>query len=89
MSALRAILTGVRGVHRHTPATGPCCLVRKEAGELTPRRITNALGETMVVDHPVDRQVLDRDQIKGVDNATAVLVSEVAAPPAGALIHSC
>ena len=82
MSTLRAILTRVRGVHRHILPTGPCCLVREEAGELTPRRVMDALGETMVVRHPVDRQILHGDQIKAVDDATAVLMGEVAPPPA-------
>jgi hypothetical protein len=47
----------------------------------------NTLGETVVVYHTVDRQILDRDQIKGVDDATAVLVSKIAPPPRDALMH--
>ncbi len=89
MPTRRAILTGVRGIHRHILPTGPCCLVRKEAGELTPRRVMDALSETVVVYHPVDRQVLDGDQVKGVRNAAAALMREVAAPPRDALMHTC
>ena len=87
MSTLRAILTGVRGVHRHKLPTGPYCLVRKEAGELAPRHVMDALGETAVVDHPVDRQILDSDQVKGVDDATTMLMREVAPPPGNAFMH--
>ena len=55
---------------------------------MTPRRVMDALGETVVVHHPVDRQILDRDQVKGVHDATAVLMREVAPPPRDALMHS-
>src|SRR5450432_4263505 len=67
MSTAGAILRRIRGVHGDLPPTGPCCLVREEVRELAPRRVVNALGKTMVMHHPVDRQVFDGDQIKGVD----------------------
>jgi hypothetical protein len=35
----------------------------------------DALGETMVVRHPVDRQVFHGDPVKLIDDATALLVS--------------
>jgi hypothetical protein len=76
-------------VHRHRPATGPCRLVRKEAGELTPRRVMDTLGQTMGVRHPVDRQVLHRAHVKLVDNATAVLMREIAPSPACPFMDSC
>jgi hypothetical protein len=47
----------------------------------------NALGETMAVRHPVDFEILHRDQVKLIDNATTLLVSEVAPPPARAFMH--
>src|SRR5690242_8661084 len=81
MATRRAILTGIRGIHRHKLATGPCCLVRQQGGELTPRRIMDAFREAMVVRHPVDREVFDRNQIKAVNDTAALLVSEIAAPP--------
>ncbi len=88
MPTPRAVLTGVRGIHRYILPTGPCCLVRKQGSELTPRYVMNALGETVVVRHPVDRQVFDGDQIKSVHDATAVLVGEVAASPGDTLMHA-
>src|SRR6476619_3355795 len=86
MSTARAILTRIRGVHGHNLPTGPCCLVRKEAGELIPRGVMNALGETMVMRHPVDRQVLHGDEVKRVHDAAAVLMGEVTAPPYNAFM---
>src|SRR5579859_5370366 len=89
MATLRAILRRVRWVHRDKRSTGPRCLVRKQIGELTPGGVMDTLGQTMVMHHAVDRQVLNRDQIKGVDDAAALLVGEVAATPGSALIHAC
>src|SRR5215468_12294995 len=78
MATGRAILTRVRRIHRHESPTGPCCLVGEGSGKLRPRRVSDALGEAMVVQHPVDCEVFDGDQIKGSDDATAVLVGEIA-----------
>jgi hypothetical protein len=50
----------------------------------------DALGQTrgvLVLRHPLDRQVLDRDPIKLVD-AAAALMGEVAPSPADALMDS-
>src|SRR5690348_2107878 len=88
MSTARAILTGVRGIHRHKLPTGPCCLVRKEAGKLAPRHVMNALGETVVMHHPVDRQILNRDHIEAVYNTAAMLMGEIAPAPNRALIDT-
>ena len=37
--------------------------------------------------HPVDRQVFHGNQVKAVDDAAAVLMGEVAAPPGDTLMH--
>src|SRR5262245_39254214 len=68
--------------------TGPCCLVGKEAGELTPRGVMNTLSKPMLMRRPIDRQVLTGDQIKRIDNATAMLVGEIAPSPAGDLMDA-
>jgi hypothetical protein len=47
----------------------------------------NALGETVVVRHPFDRQVFNGDRIKLIDDATAVLMGKVAPPPCDAFMH--
>ena len=88
MAALRAILRRVRRVHSHEGSTGPCCLVGQQVCELTPGGGVDALGQTLVVHHAVDRQVFHRDQLKGVDEPAAVLVREIAPPPRTALIHT-
>src|SRR6476660_3776555 len=86
MATARAILTGVGGIHRHKLPTGPYCLVRKEAGELTPRGVMNALGQTVGVHHAIDRQILHRDQIKRVDDTMTVLMGEITTPPGNAFM---
>jgi hypothetical protein len=58
--------------------------VRQQGGELAPRRVLDAVRQTMVVRHPVDRQVFDGEQIKLIDDATALLIAEVTPPPSRA-----
>src|SRR5262249_24582734 len=88
MATPTAILTRVRGVHGDVLTTGPCCLVRKHIRELRTRRVSDALGEAMVVQHPVDRQILNRYQITGLHDATALLVRKIAPSPGDALMHA-
>ena len=87
MSTARAVLTRVGRIHGDISPTGPCCLVREKVRELAPRHVMDALGETMVVRHSVDRQILQGDQVKLVDDAAAVLMGEVAAPPGDPFMH--
>jgi hypothetical protein len=48
----------------------------------------DALGETMDMDHPLDRQFFDGDQIELIYEATTVLVSKVASSPCDTLMHA-
>jgi hypothetical protein len=48
----------------------------------------DALGETMAVDHPADRQVLDGDHVELPADAATVLMGEVAAPPPNAFMYA-
>ena len=57
MMAPAALLAGVGGVHRDHVTPGTRSLVRQVRGELAPRRIMNAFGKTVVMDHPVDGQI--------------------------------
>src|SRR5713101_9471960 len=72
MSTARAILRRVCGVHRDKAPTGPCCLVGEKCGELGPRCVMDAVGATLVVRHPVEREVRNGDQSNGVDDAATV-----------------
>src|SRR5262249_343116 len=69
------------------PSTGPCCLVRKQCCALTPRRTMDALGESVVMPHPIDQQIFNGDEIKSVHHATAVLVREITPSPGNAFMH--
>src|SRR5260370_17656719 len=48
----------------------------------------DALGETGGMPHPVDRQVVDGNHRKGVDEPAAVLVGEVPPTPGEALVDT-
>jgi hypothetical protein len=46
----------------------------------------DALGEAMMVRHPLDRKVFNSDEIKSIHDAMTVLVRKVTAPPGDALM---
>ena len=88
MPTPRAILRRIRGVHSEQTPTGPCCLVGEIRCKLGPRRVRDALGETLVGHHPSDRKVFDGDQVKLVDEAATVRVGTVAPPPGDAFVDA-
>ncbi len=47
----------------------------------------NALGQTVVVGHAVDMQVLDAEDPKAIDNAATFLVREIVTPKGDTLMH--
>src|SRR2546430_4595341 len=54
-----------------------CCLVGEESREHRPGRITDALGEAMVMHHAVHGDVFHRDDACTVDNLACLLVGKV------------
>src|SRR2546426_5931226 len=88
MPARAAVLAGVGGVHSDEGATGPCCLEAQHRHKRRPRGITNALGETVVVDHSVHRKVLHGDDLKSIDDFARLLMSEVPTLPARPLVNA-
>ena len=77
MPALRAILSGVAGIDSDVYPIGTHSLIGKERCKLSPRCISDALSETMVMNHPVDAQILNCYDTKAIDNAPAVLMGKV------------
>lgn len=61
-SAAAALLTCVSGVDLHKPDTGAISLVFQRAQESAPRGILNRLGQPVVLEHPLDVQVLRSDK---------------------------
>lgn len=87
VSALVAVLAGVRRVDLHELATGAFSLVRKEREELRPRRIHNAFRQTMIVNHSVRVNIFDIDHAEPIYDFTAFLMSKVTAPICNAPVH--
>src|SRR3989442_5104652 len=77
MSAHAACLTRVGRVHSNR---GPASFFRF-AGQFPekfrPRGVCNALGQTMMVNHPVHMQVFDTDHTEPVDDLPGLLMGEV------------
>ena len=75
-----ACLRCVRGVHGHVAPTSVFSFVLEVRGELAPRRVTDALRQTVIMHHLVHLQVFDGHNPILVDDAPGVLVGEVLAP---------
>jgi hypothetical protein len=81
-------LTGISRVHSYETTPGPFCLDDQHTVKTSPRRVRDGLSQTMIVEHPVDFQILNRNQPEAVDYTTGMLVSEVASTPCRSLMHS-
>ncbi len=86
MPTALTVLTRVRRMDRDKRSTGPCCLVGHEGRELGPRRIQDAFGEAVMVHHLIDGQIFHGNDSESVDDATALLMREVGASVADALM---
>jgi hypothetical protein len=77
----RATLRRIRGIHCHEPSVGACLLPGDQGCELTPRNIVDALGETFVLDHLLEGESFNNDQIEHSDDAMRMLVREIFSLP--------
>lgn len=87
MPTSRAILGCVSRIHLHQRPTGPFCLVRKLLEKSTPRCISDALSQTVIMYHVVDTKVLNGDGLIDINNSSAVLVREIPPPVGDALMN--
>jgi len=86
VTAPAAILGGIGGVYCDELSTGAFSLVREIGGELPPSGIGDALGEAVIMDHAVNRQVLDGDDAEAVNNLPGLLMRKVTSPVGDALV---
>jgi hypothetical protein len=64
LAAPTAILRGERGGNSLNPTTGAFSLACEHTGKCSPCCITDTFGEVVVLDHPFDIQILNRDVIE-------------------------
>src|SRR5438874_11385929 len=88
MMAPAALLGCVGGVHSYIRPASFCRFAGQFGEKLRPRGVMNAFSQTMLMRHAVDRQVLDADDAEAINNATAMLMAEVIAPPSDTLMHA-
>jgi len=88
MTAVGACLRGVGGVHRDQATTSIFRFVRQVRDELPPRCIMDGLRKAVVVDHGVDREVFDGNDVMPVDDLAAFLMREVRASIGDALMDA-
>src|SRR5258708_38121465 len=88
MSTRRAILTRICGSHGCVLATGAGRLGRKEVRQLAPRRVLEALSQTMGLPHALDRHVCNGTERNRVRETAAVVLSKVAPSPQAARVDA-
>jgi hypothetical protein len=62
--ATDAGLRGAAWIHRDHLTTSPFRLVRQNGDELSPRRVTDRQGQTMILDHVFDGKIFVAGHIK-------------------------
>ena len=85
--AIRAVLTRVGRVYLDDLPTGTLSLADNQPKEHSPRRITDALGETAVMDHSVHREVFNRNDTEPVNDLPGFLVRKVLTTPPDAFVN--
>jgi hypothetical protein len=83
-----AILRSIGRVDSHVSSASFFRFAGQFAEKRRPTGVMNALGQTMVVNHPIDVEVFDTDETIGVDNTTAPLMGEVIPFEGDALMHT-
>src|SRR5437763_261570 len=53
-----------------------------------PCRVTDAFRQTMIMNHPVDRQVFNGNDAESVNDGTRLLMSEIVAPELDPLVNT-
>jgi len=86
VTAPAAILCGIGGVHSDKLSTSAFSLVREIGGELTPGSIGDTLSEAVIMEHAVNRQVLDGDDAEAGNNLPGLLMRKVTSPVGDALV---
>ncbi len=81
-------LAGISGVDSNDLAGGPFCLHLKQLPEPRPCRVRDGLTKTLIMQHPVDFQILKCNKPEAVDYPTGMLVREIVPTPTHALMHT-
>jgi REP-associated tyrosine transposase len=64
VTTFRTFLRRVGRIHFDHPSTSFFRFVRQDHNELTPPRVTDALRQMRILDHPFDVQIFDRDRVE-------------------------
>jgi hypothetical protein len=78
MAASRAILRRVRWIHFDHCSTSFFRFEDHDLDELSPSRVTDALGQMMVPDHPLDVQIFHFDALVLIDQLSRFFEMKIA-----------
>src|SRR5262245_41385049 len=79
VATLRAVLRRVGWIHLDDHTAGAFSLARQDQDELTPSRVTDALGEMMILHHPSHVQIFDGHRVELSHNLERRLVVKISA----------
>src|SRR5215475_917413 len=79
LTTSRAILRRVGRIHLDHDTASLFRFARKDQDELIPSRVTDALGEMMILQHPFDVQIFDGHRIEFAHDFERRLVMEIGA----------
>ena len=88
MTAPATSLASVGWIYFNQLSASFCRFARQLVKEVTPGRVCYRLSQTVIVNHSVDVQILNRYQTVSVNNLTAVLVGEVVTSPANPFVNA-
>src|ERR1700730_3004517 len=87
MPTTTTCLAGVRRIDGYEGSTGAFCLVREHRPKSPPRSVRDRLGQTVIVHHPIDFQILYSYQPEPIDYPAGMLVTEVIPTPPDSLVN--
>ena len=84
MSAPATGLTRIGGIDFDQRSASFFRFARELTKEGRPRGVCNAFRQTMVMNHPIHREVFDANDPIGVDDFTALLMGKILSSPSDA-----
>ena len=88
MSAPATGLTRIGGIDFDQRSASFFRFARELTKEGRPRGVCNAFRQTMVMNHPIHREVFDANDPIGVDDLTALLMGKILSSPSDAFMHT-
>src|SRR5262245_39301544 len=77
VAAIAANLTRVSGIHSFKPPASVFSFAFRHCEKASPGHVADCLREMVILDHPANVQIFDRDRVKATDQIERYLVMEI------------